>query len=191
MVHPHKEPVNHLIQDAFLTQVRALAEFFYFCRNPRAQIRKAATLKPASALADKCDLKAVNYVPSSPPPWNPDPFERKKFLLNAIDKCVAHLSLGRAQNTAHAVQAWSGPEHLYGTVDLLLKTWESFVASAGTHRPEFEKGVTERCVALGLSRDWYDRFPEAFDEMVKANPNLESNPLPWLPTTTPTKTPRP
>src|ERR1700694_3298786 len=125
----HTLPVSVLLQDATLTHIRTLAEFFSH-RNPLG-------LQPTID-CDRPDLRGGFYCASIG--WAPQNRARPSSLMRAIDKCVAHLSLARMVGDPRfgLDTPWDGPSHLHGTVRLMLDTWEGFEKSI---LPEFQPAL--------------------------------------------------
>jgi len=145
MMKRHPCPTNLLIQDATLTHLRVLAEFFWF--------RKGAQPGPPSRIDQKKpDLLARYYCDRLC--WDPSPFDRSSSLMKALDKCVAHLSLGRVLSYAGLGirAAWDGPTHLHGTAMLMLRTWEAFMGGLRPEfRPHFEHWLADHARAFQIS----------------------------------------
>lgn len=143
----HTLPVNVLLQDATLTHVRALAEFFSH-RTPLG-------FQPAID-CDRPDLRACLYCASIG--WKPKKFVRSSNLMRAIDKCVSHLSLARMVGDPRfgLGTPWHGPTHLHGTVRLMLDTWEGFeISMLPKFRPPLAKHLARaesklNCIGSGF-----------------------------------------
>lgn len=140
MLRPHPCPVNVLIQDATLVHLRALAEFFQF--------RQGDALGPPSRINEERPNLRAQYYCDRPPCWTSKHFQRKppSNLMMALDRGLAHLSLGRALSDAcHRIRVpWHGPAHLHGAVMLILDTWDAFLRCIN---PCFENDI-----ASGLKR---------------------------------------
>ena len=145
MTKPHPCPTNILVQDATLTHLRALAEFFWF--------RKGAQPGPPSQVdPDRPDLLARYYYDRLC--RDPAPFDRSSNLMKALNRCVAHLTLSRdlSDPDVRLVSPWDGPTHLHGTAMLMLRTWEEFIR--GVHadfRPRFDKWLASCAKQFGIS----------------------------------------
>ena len=147
MTEPHMLPVNVLLQDATLTHIRTLAEFFSH-RTPLG-------IQPAID-SDRPDLRACLYSTSID--WEPKVFVRASNLMQAIDKCVAHLSLARIVGDPRfgLGTPWNGPAHLHGTIRLMLDTWEGFETSIlPQFRPALDKHLAKaesklNCIVSGF-----------------------------------------
>lgn len=124
MANAHGEPINHLVQEAFLAHVRNLAEFF---RGgvPAFQIDQT----PPERAQD--NVYAVDFCLSVG--WKPEPFSYDKTLIRAINKTLSHMTYSRDRGSkSHA--HFDGCEHVHGTVKLMRQTWKEFLKSV---RPQF------------------------------------------------------
>jgi len=145
MMKPHPCPTNLLIQDATLTHLRALAEFFWFRKDEQPG-------PPSQINPKKPDLLARYYCDRLR--WDPSPFDRSSSLMRALDKCVAHLSLARVRSDPEVgIQAaWHGPTHLHGTAILMLRTWDAFMGGVRPgFRPRFEDWLAHYASAFQIS----------------------------------------
>ena len=139
MTKPHASPVNVLIQDAFLTHLRALMEFF-------------RVKEPAERRAD--NILAVDF--RYPMAWDAMEFGPKSKLSVAVNKTLSHLTYSRDK----LPKPWDGPRNLHGTVRLFRCTWEEFLASVkfvnSNHGLEFEVQLGEQAVGWRLRLEDFD-----------------------------------
>ena len=120
---PHP-PINHLVQEAFLSHVRNLAEFF---TKGVGEFKKTQT--PPARQDDT--IYAVDFCSSIG--WNRKPFGYNKELIRAINKTLSHMTYSR-DKASKTHSYFEGYLHVHGTVTLMSRTWDEFVKCI---KPEF------------------------------------------------------
>lgn len=120
-------PINHLVQEAFLVHVRNLAEFF---RSGVQRFKQDPSRLPPR-FEERDNIFAVDFCSSVL--WDVKPFGPEKKLIKAINKTLSHMTYSR--DLASQIDgAFDGYLHAHGTVRLMRRTWERFLASL---RPEY------------------------------------------------------
>jgi hypothetical protein len=117
-------PMNHFAQEAFLTHVRNLAEFF---REGVREFKKAQGPPPRA----QDNIYAVDFCHSVG--WRTEPFGPQKKLIRAINKTLSHPTYSRHRASQGHVH-FEGYEHVHGTVKLMRQTWADFIKAV---KPEF------------------------------------------------------
>ncbi len=168
----HEEPLNHEVQESFLTHVRNLAVFFRsgvkeFRQNPSAPVPRGEN-----------DIYAVDFCASVQ--WDETPFHKKKKLLMAINKTLSHMTYSRdraATDHAH----FEGYEHVHGTVRLMSRTWGDFMKSLS---PDYMRPLCPLDIAHWLdvhTRNWRIKFSSLeteFERCAKSSPHWKLNQTP-------------
>ncbi len=160
MSNPHREPINHLAQEAFLSHVRNLAEFF---REGVPAFKKVHA--PPERPQD--NIYAVDFCLSVG--WNPAPFGSETTLIKAINKTLSHMTYSRDRaSKSHA--HFEGYLHLHGTVKLMRRTWEDFLKCV---KPQFLQPQHAEDIPYWLvehTKKWPVKFSEyesAFEKAAK------------------------
>jgi hypothetical protein len=112
-------PMNHFVQEAFLTHVRNLAEFF----RKGARGFKTAQGPPPRP---RDNIYAVDFCFAVG--WQSKPFDYNKKLIKAINKTLSHPTYSRDHASQGHVH-FEGYEHVHGTVKLMRQTWADFMKS--------------------------------------------------------------
>jgi hypothetical protein len=176
MAKGHKEPVNHLVQEAFLVHVRNLAEFF---RSGVDEFRSS----PSTIVERREDnIYAVDFCHSML--WSEKPFSKNTQLMKAINKTLSHMTYSRnltSSGVSEIVLAFDGRNHVHGTVNLIRRTWEKFMDSV---KPQYMRPQYPTDIKYWLgehTKGWRIQFSDLaneFEAQAKRWPHWKLNETP-------------